>query len=192
MIEICSVLTGRGCWRMWYTIYENRPHRRHFTVHCLQWSIPFLTEYICILSVEMGILWLPIPVMKAESRSLTSVRYLSHQDVTGYTVTSWWGRYRTGASLCLHYRYWVQGIDAYTYVRTLKMVLGNKFWGNKETMSFTLRENMGVGRVSSFCKQGTMVMKILMTPAQWFWGVGEQWNIFQGNKGTKVKKKWGE
>ena len=30
-----------GCWRMWYMIYENRPHRRHFTVHCLQWSITF-------------------------------------------------------------------------------------------------------------------------------------------------------
>ena len=45
MIEICSVLSGRGCWRMQYTIYENRPHRRHFTVHCLQWSITFLTEY---------------------------------------------------------------------------------------------------------------------------------------------------
>ena len=28
MIEICSVLSGSGCWRMWYTIYENRPHRR--------------------------------------------------------------------------------------------------------------------------------------------------------------------
>ena len=27
-------------------IYENRPHRRHFTVYCLQWSITFLTEYI--------------------------------------------------------------------------------------------------------------------------------------------------
>ena len=46
MIEICSVLSGSGCRRMWYTIYENRPHRRHFTVHCLQWSITFLTEYI--------------------------------------------------------------------------------------------------------------------------------------------------
>ena len=31
---------------MSYTIYENRPHRRHFTVHRLQWSITFLTEYI--------------------------------------------------------------------------------------------------------------------------------------------------
>ena len=49
MIEICSVLSGSGCWRMWYTIYENRPHRRHFTVHCLQWSITFLTEYIFLL-----------------------------------------------------------------------------------------------------------------------------------------------
>ena len=49
MIEICSVLSGSGCWRMWYTIYENRPHRRHFTVHCLQWSITFLTEYIMSL-----------------------------------------------------------------------------------------------------------------------------------------------
>ena len=47
IIEICSVLSGRGCWRMWYTIYENWPHRRHFTVHCLQWSITFLTEYTC-------------------------------------------------------------------------------------------------------------------------------------------------
>ena len=46
MIEICSVLSGSGCWRMWYTIYENRPHRSHFTVHFLQWSINFLTEYI--------------------------------------------------------------------------------------------------------------------------------------------------
>ena len=45
-IEICSVLSGWGCWRMWCTIYKNRPHRRHFTVHCLQWSITFLTEYI--------------------------------------------------------------------------------------------------------------------------------------------------
>ena len=45
MIEICSVLSGSGCWRMCYTIYENRPHLRHFTVHCLQWSITFLTEY---------------------------------------------------------------------------------------------------------------------------------------------------
>ena len=44
--KICSVLSGSGCWRMWYTIYENRPQRRHFTVHCLQWSITFLTEYI--------------------------------------------------------------------------------------------------------------------------------------------------
>ena len=49
MIEICSVLSGSGCWRMWYTIYDNRPHRRHFTVHCLQWSITFLTEYILFL-----------------------------------------------------------------------------------------------------------------------------------------------
>ena len=46
MIEICSVLSGSDCWRMWYTSYENRPHQRHFTVHCLQWSITFLTEYI--------------------------------------------------------------------------------------------------------------------------------------------------
>ena len=46
MIEICSVLSGSGCWRMWYTIYENRPHRRHFIAHRLQWSITFLTEYI--------------------------------------------------------------------------------------------------------------------------------------------------
>ena len=30
---------------MSYTIDENRPHRRLFTVHCLQWSITFLTEY---------------------------------------------------------------------------------------------------------------------------------------------------
>ena len=50
VIEICSVLSGSGCWRMWYTIYENRPYRRHFTVHCLQWSITFLSEYIFFIS----------------------------------------------------------------------------------------------------------------------------------------------
>ena len=31
---------------MSYMIYENWPHRWHFTVHFLQWSITFLTEYM--------------------------------------------------------------------------------------------------------------------------------------------------
>ena len=32
--------------------YENRAHQRHFTVHCLQWSITSLTEYIYIVNTK--------------------------------------------------------------------------------------------------------------------------------------------
>ena len=60
MIEICSVLSGSGCWRMWYTIYENRPHRRHFTIHCLQWSITFLTEYMYKIRLQTSKVFLKL------------------------------------------------------------------------------------------------------------------------------------
>ena len=45
---------------MRYTIYENRPRRRHFTVNCLQWSITFLTEYITSFECQNAILFFVI------------------------------------------------------------------------------------------------------------------------------------